>query len=772
MTSLQRLRSRLWRIRGWLVGLPLLATALALLAEPLGPVQRLETLLYDLRLSAFSPPPHKSPDLVILAVDDATVQGIRANPTYVRNFGNWPYAHALWARVLAHLAQDGARAVLFDFEMSERNSDAGQDALLRDVLSHLRIPVAVGVSVNIPAESGRKLPRLDAFNRMPGAAVVKKTDPSAEDPFGGPDELAAATPEEVAAALAFPVRLEGITLSDLAVDLPGAPHTMRYPVPPIPALLGVTSAFGLVLPEADSDGTLRRTRFAYSDGENSYVTLSVALAADLLGADALFLSPGLLRLGGRSIPIDRDGSAAIDFGGELHSRFETRKLLTVLDDSVRRERGEPTELPGGFFRDKVVLLAGFAVGTYDQKATPFNAEEVGVAKPAAELDALLHGRFIVRAPAWASGALALLASALSALLLLGTRRVWVETLWPLLAPPALFLATGPLLAVGKVHLSLVVPLLAVTLTNLAAVAVNHLFADRERARMKAMFSRYVDAHVVDQLVEQPELPKLDGETVEITAFFSDIKGFSTFSERFTDDPRGLVALLNTYLTRVSGTLLRHGACLDKYIGDAVVSIFGAPLKLSDHAERACAAALDVQREIQALRVEYREQGLPDLFTRIGLNSAVMFVGNFGSEQLFNYTAMGDGMNLASRLEGANKPYGSRIMIGPRTQALAGHAFETRELDRVRVAGKTEAVTVFELLARRGELPEGKRAVLDLYQQALALWREARFAEAAQVAAQAVALDPEDAPSCALAARARAHAASPPANFDGVVNLDK
>src|SRR5271168_5413535 len=119
MPSLQRLRSRLWRIRGWLVGLPLLATALALLAEPLGPVRRLETLLYDLRLNAFSPPPQKSQDFVILAVDDATVQGIRANPTYVRNFGNWPYAHALWARVLAHLAQDGARAVLFDFEMSE-----------------------------------------------------------------------------------------------------------------------------------------------------------------------------------------------------------------------------------------------------------------------------------------------------------------------------------------------------------------------------------------------------------------------------------------------------------------------------------------------------------------------------------------------------------------------------------------------------------------------------------------------------------------------------
>ena len=774
MSPLERARARLWRIRGWLLGLPLLATALALASEPLGPVRRLETLLYDLRLTTFSPPPRRSPDVVIVAVDDATVQGIRSNPTYVRNWSNWPYVHSLWARVLGHLAADGARAVVLDFEMSERNSDAGQDALLRQVLAGLQLPVAVGVAVNIPSEAGLQLPRVAARNVKPGEPAPRATPArtASDDPFAGPDETAAVSPEELGAALAFPVRTDRVELRDLAVDLPGAPRTMRYPVPPIPALIGVTSAFGLVLPEADADGTLRRTRFAYTDGVNRYVTLSVAVAADLLGADSVELSPGILRIGERTWTIDGDGSAGIDFGGPLHGRFDTRRLITVIDDSVRRERGEPTEIPAGFFRDKVVLLAGFAVGTYDQKATPFTAEEVGVAKPAAELDALLHGRFIVRAPFWATVALALVASFLSALLVLGARRVWVETLWPLLAPPLLFAATGPLLATGKVHLSLVVPALAATLTNLAAVAVNHLIADRERARVKALFSRYVDAHVVDQLVEQPELPRLDGETLEITAFFSDIKGFSSFSELFRDDPRGLVALLNTYLTRVSGTLLRHGACLDKYIGDAVVSIFGAPLKLADHAQRACAAALDVQAEIQALRAEYRERGLPDLSTRIGLNTAVMFVGNFGSEQLFNYTAMGDGMNLASRLEGANKPYGSRIMIGPRTQALAADAFETRELDRVRVAGKTEAVTVYELLGRRGELGPEKQAVLGLYAEALGLWRAGRFAEAARVAGRAVAIDPGDGPSRALEARSRAHALAPPMGFDGVVNLDK
>jgi adenylate cyclase len=348
----------------------------------------------------------------------------------------------------------------------------------------------------------------------------------------------------------------------------------------------------------------------------------------------------------------------------------------------------------------------------------------------------------------------------------------VEGLWPLAAPVLLFVGTGWLLARGKEHVELVVPVLAVSIANLAAVAVNHLSADRERARVKAMFSRYLSPQVVEQLVSQPELPRLAGEQIEVTAFFSDIKGFSTFSERFAQDPQGLVRVLNTYLTRVSGVLLQHGACLDKYIGDAVVCIFGAPLRMDDHARRACAAALDVQAEVERIRAEFVAQGLPDVYTRVGLNTAVMFVGNFGSEQLFNYTAMGDGMNLASRLEGANKPYGSRILIGPRTQALVSDAFETRELDRVRVAGKHEAVAIHELLSRKGELSPRKQEVCALYAEGLALWRAARFAEARTVFARAVESDPEDAPSRALLARCDRHVTSPPPAFDGVVDLDK
>lgn len=757
----------------WALALATASTVVALAAGRLPGLHGAEDAAFDLRLTTFSPPPQREKDLVILGVDDATVQGLRANESYARAWGNWPYSRSLWARVLTHLEAMGARAVVLDFTMDEPSTDRGQDALLREAIAQLHIPVALGYAVNVPSQSGEALPAVQAQNwtvahRAPRARVK----PPADDPFAPPEGAEApATPELVAAVLSFPVR-SATPLPDLSVELPGAPRTMRHPVPPIAPLLDVVPALGLVYPEPDADGKLRRTRFAYTDGTNRYPTLAVALAADLLGAEALVLSPGRLQLGARTLAIDDDGSAALDYQGSLQQRFDARSLLAVVDDSVRREHGEPPLLGADFFRGKVVLIAGFAVGTFDMKATPFDNATVGVVKPATELAALLGGRFITRAPWAVTALLAFLAALGSVLLILGTRSVWVEGLWPLLAPVLLFLGTGWLLVRDKLHVALIVPVLGASIANLAAVAVNHLFADRERARVKAMFSRYLSPQVVEQLVAQPELPRLEGEQLEVTAFFSDIKGFSTFSERFSQDPQGLVRVLNTYLTRVSGVLLQHGACLDKYIGDAVVCIFGAPVQMDDHALRACGAALEVQAEVERIRTEFAAQGLPDVYTRVGLNTAVMFVGNFGSEQLFNYTAMGDGMNLASRLEGANKPYGSRILIGPRTQALVAQAFETRELDRVRVAGKHEAVAIHELLCRRGELPPRKQEACGLYAEGLALWRAARFAEARGVFARAVALDPEDAPSRALLARCDKHVTEPPAAFDGVVDLDK
>jgi adenylate cyclase len=441
----------------------------------------------------------------------------------------------------------------------------------------------------------------------------------------------------------------------------------------------------------------------------------------------------------------------------MYQRFRVVALLDVLDAWARREAGQPTGLPPDLFRGKVVVIGGTAVGVNDVKATPFATESPGVAKQAAVLDNLLTGRFITEAPLWVDLLLTFLVALVSVLVVMVPRWTALEIGWPLVLFFGFFLVSGAALALGGTHVLTVQPVLAGELASISAVA----------------FSRFMEPGLVEQMIEERQLPRLDGENLEITAFFSDIRGFSTFSERFKDDPRALVRILNTYLTRVSAVLLREGGCLDKYIGDAVVCLFGAPLRHPDHAVRACRGALAAKAEVDALRAEFNAQGLPDVYTRIGLNTAVLFVGNFGSEQLFDYTAIGDGMNLAARLEGANKAYDSVIMMGPTTYAQAREHVEARELDRVRVAGKTEAVTVYELLALKGGLTERQRVTVERYHAALALYREARFTEAAAVLEARLAEDPEDGPSRALLARCRKYEQAPPLlPFDGVTSLDK
>ncbi|MCY1017338.1 adenylate/guanylate cyclase domain-containing protein [Pyxidicoccus sp. MSG2] len=786
-----------------MVGVAALATALAAACELLGGslggwLEEAERGAYDKTVTTFTRMQGKSPHVVVLAIDQPSLDGIRANPQYARNYGNWPYSRNLWARIVEQLEAEGARAIVFDAVMDERSTDPGMDLAFAQVLRDTRVPFFLGVSTNAeakplprasfdtpPPAAPSAAPVASALDALPSEALPSAPD-DAQAPAGEafPDEeafqdveeeqaLPPVTPEAMARALAFPMRTERHPLTPLVRVSADGEQVPYYPVQPIPALVGAMDGFGLVDQETDPDGFMRRTRFAYTDGANAYPTLPVRVAAGLLGASAVELSGRTLRLGSRTYAVDAEGGTGIDFGGELHERFEVRSLLQVLDAWVLRSQGRPTGLAPDTFRGKVVVIGGNAVGLNDVKATPFSPAAPGVVKQAAVLNTLLgDGRFFTEAPLWMSLVLVFVVAFTSVVLLMTTRWTPLEIAWPMALYLGMHCVTGPILAKTGTYLLTALPSLAGMLASVAAVAFNHLVANKETEFIRQAFSRFMEPKLVEQMIYENELPRLDGENVEITAFFSDIRGFSTFSERFKENPRELVRILNTYLTRVSGALLKEGGCLDKYIGDAVVCLFGAPMRQPDHAVRACRGALAAKAEVDRLREEFRAKGLPDMYTRIGLNSAVNFVGNFGSEQLFSYTAIGDGMNLAARLEGANKAYGSVIMIGPRTYELAKEHIEVRELDRVRVAGKTEAVTVYELLALKGGLDVRKRVTVERYHAALALYREKRFAEAAAVLEARRLEDPEDGPTQALLERCHKYAKAPPPEFDGVASLDK
>ncbi len=738
----------------------------------------------------------RSDDVLVVAIDDKTFTDVAQSPGFRMEYGTWPYDRRIYADAFDYVHSCGAKLVLFDAFMDDPKGDGSGDLALAQAITDRKLPFYLGVNLSAAA---LPLPKVDApVNHLgplppltPAPSPAAPAAPGAEEEFpseefpeeGVPAAVDAGTANAEAAAQAllaatqrmvFPVEfrggleapaIEGEDVVDLAGQKTGQKQP-KHPSPPVGAIGAASAGLGLVISEEDEDGKLRKTRFAYTDGTNTYVTLPVAAAADVLGAESLVLEPGKLTLGKRTLGIDRDGSAWIDYGGTLKERYRSISLVNVLK---LRERKEGCDV----FKGKYVFVGAYATGTGDSKATPLESSVPGVAKQLAVFDNLVHGQFITDAPFWVSLLFTFLVCLFSVALVLVVRNVFVDIGWPVLLWAGFFLVTGSVLALTKVHVLSALPSFAGTIASVLATAWERLFAGKERERMKEMFQAYMETGLVERMVEGDELPKLDGEEMEVTAFFSDIRGFSSFSERFRSEPKGLMRLLNRYLSTVTPTLTKEGACIDKYIGDAVVALFGAPVRHEDHALRACRAALQAQAAVATLRDELKKEGLPDVYTRMGLNTDRLLVGNIGSEQLLDYTAIGDGMNLAARLEAANKHYGTLILMGENTYLAAKDAIVAREVDLVRVAGKHLASRIYELVGLQGAVPAARLEVLELYADALALYRVRRFAEAKDVLVKALELQADDGPSLHLVERCVAFLQSPPpADWDGVSDLEK
>jgi adenylate cyclase len=314
------------------------------------------------------------------------------------------------------------------------------------------------------------------------------------------------------------------------------------------------------------------------------------------------------------------------------------------------------------------------------------------------------------------------------------------------------------------------PVTSVFFSWAGSSATLYLVEEQKAAQIRGMFSQYVDASVVDELIKRPELLALGGEEREISIMFSDVADFSTISESLT--PTELVALLNEYLTAMTDVVIKHGGIIDKYQGDCIMAEFGAPLPFDDHALRSCRAALEMVAELGRLREKWAAEGKPRLFARVGVNTGKALVGNLGSRHFSDYTAMGDHVNLASRLEGANKPYGTRIMVSEWTWAAIAGEMYGRELDRIKVKGKTLPVSVYEVMGRRPDgIPAEREELISSFTAALDLYKQARFAEAVRAFEDLAVRFPEDGPTKLYVERCKEFIADPPPpDWDGVYEM--
>jgi adenylate cyclase len=288
---------------------------------------------------------------------------------------------------------------------------------------------------------------------------------------------------------------------------------------------------------------------------------------------------------------------------------------------------------------------------------------------------------------------------------------------------AYFLVAMHFFGAQNLWIPVVRPVLTLILTYTAVMAYRYITEEKDRKFLQSTFKQYLSPELIDMMYRRRQMPQLGGDEGVRTAYFTDIQGFSTFSEKL-GSPTRVVELLNEYLSAMTDILLAHYGTLDKYEGDAIIAFFGAPMPMDNHAQQACATALDMQQRLGLLRKKWVSEGekwpaiVHDMRMRIGINTGAITTGNMGSSVRMNYTMMGDAVNLAARLESAAKQYGVYTMISNATHTIVQDEFEVRQLDKITVVGKSEPVVVYELLGEKGMLNEQKTKLLTLYSEGL------------------------------------------------------
>ncbi len=697
------------------VGLILAALALSLILDLTGAIEpyRLKTLDALFRRV---PLPAASPQVVVVTVDQPDLD-------FFKNQGvTWPWPRQLYAPLIDYCRWAGAKAVIFDILFTEASSYGPEDD------QRFAQATATAGNVALPFFLSRD---------------TKPPNPSEPD-----------------------------LLKKAGLTIPGPPpldpHAYRAVVTPIPPLLTAAQALGNVETRPDADGIYRRVPLVVPFKDKWLPSLGFAAFYRFGAPDPLRFAPGALWLGNTPIPLDPQGLFLLKFRGpsRSHKRFSAANLIA---SESRRQHGQPPIYPPSDFAGKWVLVGLTAPGLLDLKASPVSAVYPGVEVHATLLDNLLRGDFLRPVPVgvlWAG------------VLVLSAAMVVVVMFFPgLLATLAGFAVLALVylsLTVGAFHFGWwadpVLPGITLSLSFALAAAFSYATEGRQKLYIRRMFGQYMSGTVINHLLEHPEKLQLGGERRQVTLFFSDLAGFTTISERLSAET--VVGLLNDYLSAMTEIILDEEGTVDKFEGDAIMAFWGAPLDQPDQAARACRAALRQQAALAELNLRFAGLNLPPLSMRIGLNTGDAIVGNLGSVKRFDYTVIGDTVNLASRLEGVNKFYGSYIMASEATVAACGGAIEFRELDLVAVKGKEQAIRVFQVLGLTGELePEVIRRRRD-FAQALEHYRQGRFSEAQAGFEAILAEAPEDGPARTYRDRCRRfQEAPPPADWDTVFRPD-
>ncbi len=509
---------------------------------------------------------------------------------------------------------------------------------------------------------------------------------------------------------------------------------------PAPEVNAGAAALGMVNQNPDPDGVFRALRPLVFFAGRPVPALS--LAAYLLDTPGTSVSrePGGLALSSPgkpavSIPLDDEYRAVLNFRGRAGTH-PSHNAAAIIQSELRIREGQTPVLPPETLRGKHVLFGFTAPALLDLRSAPPGGVFSGVELHATALDNLLANDFFRPVPApftlLITGALCL-AAAFFALRAVNLRQLGLVCCFFLALPALLF--WGAYRATYQLPL---IMLLSATFFSLAfSVAVAYATEGRQRRFLKNAFSQYLSPAVINEIIKNPDRLKLGGEKRVLSIYFSDLAGFSTFSEKLS--PEELTRLLNEYLSAMTDTILQEGGTIDKYEGDAIIAFWNAPHPQEDHAARALRAAMRCQEVLTAMQPRFRPVAGRDLVMRIGMNTGPAVVGNMGSRSRFDYTMLGDAVNLASRLEGANKEFGTHTMVSRATFEAAGDLFAGRELALLQVVGRKEATSVFEPMSH--EEAAARADQLAIFASGLTAFKAGRIAEAKAFFARIAESDP-------------------------------
>ncbi len=673
--------------------------------------------------------------------------------------GRWPWPRKTMAGLVDKLKADGAKAVGFDIVFAEPDENSSlktlvelsrevgsQDKRVQGLLNRKKM-AADNDAILAKAIARAKNITLGYFFHLSKKEVAHLSEKDIQEA------------EENIATSRYQLIQSKTTPNEAALVHAYSAVTNLKPLSEAAENSGYFNAF------PDTDGAIRWAPLVIKFRDNFYSSLSLSLLVQYLDWPMLSLNMAEfgvdgIKAGDIDIPTDESGRILINYLGPA----KTFPHYSISD--VMKGRLSPD-----VFRDKIVLVGATATGIYDIRVTPYSNVYPGVEIHANVIDNILHQNFLQHS------ALSKLLDIISIIffgLLMGLiipRLKAVQGIFVSFIIVASFVAVNALIFSNlNVWLNVIYPTLTMMTIYLGITVYRYITEEREKKKIRGAFQYYLTASVINEMLKDPTKLKLGGDKKDLTVLFSDIRGFTTISEKLS--PEDLVHLLNEYLTEMTNVVFKYDGLLDKYMGDAIMAVFGAPLDQPDHAARACRTAIDMMEELKKLQKKWEDEGRPVLDIGVGVNSGDMVVGNMGSEMRFDYTVMGDSVNLGSRLEGINKEYGTNIVISEFTYAAVQDVFFCRELDSVRVKGKKLPVKIYELLAEKKDAEKWEKAV-SIFEEGLSKYKQGLWDEAIVFFRKCLEAKPDDGPAKLYIERCEALKKNPPEGpWDGVFTMTK